>query len=132
MSIVPLVAQTVGDFNFPIPTSNLEIFWFLLGIQFAFAFGSKLDYEMQQAEWFKKLDPMVQGILKRCMDFLHHWWMGAFLWLYSDQIAIWLGLSNYSTEIMFFGLGILFDDIRDIDNLKRRYGIGEDSGNRED
>lgn len=129
MPILPLVAQTIGDFTFPIPTNNVEIFWVLLGIQFAYAFGSKLDYEMQQTEWFKKLDPVLQGTLKRIMDFLHHWWMGAFLWLYAEQIAIRIGVSNYSTEILFFGLGILFDDIRDIENLKRRYGIEDDDDN---
>lgn len=122
-----LIGQTIGDFTFPIPTSNIEIFWTLLGIQFAYAFGSKLDYEMQQTEWFKSLDPIIRGTLKRLMDFLHHWWIGAFLWLYAEQIAIRLGLMNYSTEILFFGFGILVDDIRDIDNLKRRYGLSEDA-----
>jgi hypothetical protein len=76
---------------------------------------------MQQTDWFKSLDPWSQGFLKRIMDFFHHWWMGAFLWLYAEPISIRLGLMNYSTEILFFGYGILIDDIRDIDNLKRRY-----------
>lgn len=122
-----MVNQSIGDFIFPIPTNNVEIFWFLLGIQFAYAFGSKLDYEMQQSDWFKKLEPAIQAALKRLMDFTHHWWIGGFLWLYASQIAGWLDLSSYVTEIMFFGYGILVDDIRDIDNLKRRY-INGDTG----
>lgn len=123
------VAQTINDFVFPIPANNLEIFWVLLGIQFGGSFGSKLDQEIQESEWFKALDPWKAGFIKRLLDFLHHWWVGGFLWLYSEQVAVKLGLVNYSTEVMFFGLGILIDDVRDVKNLKRRYGIGENSNN---
>lgn len=122
-----LVAQTVGQFVFPIPTTNIQIFWTLLGANFGRSFGKKLDQGIQASEWFKSLDPLSKNFVKRVLDFTHHWWIGGLLWLYADAIAVGR-LSGYVTEIMFFGYGLLIDDLRDIDNLKRRYGIGNTNG----
>lgn len=119
--IYPLIQQVVGGFLFPIPTANLEIFWTLLGAQFGRSFGKKLDQGIQKGEWFLSLSPPWKGIIKRVLDVTHHWWIGGGLWLYADLIAGKLGLMNYSTEILFFGFGLMLDDLRDIENLKRRF-----------
>ncbi len=113
-------------FDIPIPTSNLEIFWLLLGMQFGRSFGKKLDQGIQSGTWFNKLKDWEKGIVKRILDFFHHWWVGGLLWLYATDIALRLGLSHHVIAITFFGVGLLLDDIRDIDNLKRRYGVSDE------
>ena len=119
--IYPLIQQVVGGFLFPIPTTNLEIFWTLLGAQFGRSFGKKLDQGIQAGDWFKSLSPTWRGIIKRILDFTHHWQYGGILWLYSTEISLRLGNPAYSIPILFFGFGLMLDDIRDIDNLKRRF-----------
>ena len=126
--ILPFVAQVIGDFVFPIPSDNYQIFWALMGAQFGGSFGSELDYGIQESEWFKKQNPWVQGFIKRALDFLHHWWMGAFLWLYAVNVASFIGSQTLKIPIMFFGFGLMVDDLRDIENLKRRYKVGVDDG----
>ncbi len=94
----------------PTPTTLLGVVWFLLGIQFGRSFGKKLDQDIQAGEWFKALDQWQQWILKRALDFFHHWWIGALMVLYLPQYQ----------EVVWFGWGLIVDDLPDI---PRRYGI---------
>ena len=110
----------IPEFTIPIPNGNRAILWFFLGMQFGHSFGSRLDQEVQAADSFRNLPGWLQGIIRRLLDFLHHWWIGAILWVYAVGIAAYLGFPWFTTEILFFGLGLMIDDIRDIDNLKRR------------
>lgn len=110
----------------PVPNGNIQIFWVLLGMQFGRSFGKKLDQEMQAAGWFTGLPPAVQGFLKRVLDFTHHWWVGGFLWLYPMAVINYLGLPvSWEIPVIFFGVGLLIDDLRDVQNLRRRYGNGD-------
>ncbi len=121
MTLFTLVTQTMGDFVFPIPSSNIEIYWTMLGILFGHSFGSKLDQQLQSTDLFLNSGKLSKWFMKAAMDFLHHWWLGGFLWLYSEGVATFIGKPSWQTPILFFGFGILISDISDIDNIRRRY-----------
>jgi len=78
-----------------------------MGISFGRGFGKKLDQGVQASEWFKKLPNPIQSIVKRLLDFTHHYWAGLLLVLYAPI-----------EELRYFGLGVFVDDWPDI---PRRY-----------
>jgi hypothetical protein len=86
----------------PFPTTFAQTVWALLGIQFGRSFGKKLDQDIQASAWFKTRNPFTQGLLKRGLDCLHHWWIGALIMIYVSGDAYW------------FGLGLLIDDLPDV------------------
>lgn len=105
----------------PIPIDNFQIIWLLIGMSFGRNFGKKLDYSIQQTEAFKDLGPFWQGMIKRLLDFTHHWWIGAIIWLYAPLItAIWFWPS-LELEITWLGVGLFIDDIRDFRHVLDRY-----------
>lgn len=91
-----------------VPASRLEVGWWLIGGGFARAFGKKLDYDIQQTPWFKQLDPLSKNMVKRLLDFLHHWWIG---WIMMEYIS---KAVPFSVEVYWFGAGILVDDLPDL------------------
>jgi len=99
----------------PTPTSLLEWVWLGLGLLFGRAFGKPLDHEIQKTGWFNKLERKYQWIVKAAFDFLHHWWVGALLMAYSNLFPF------AKTEIFWFGLGLLIDDLPDIPPRIRGY-----------
>jgi len=86
----------------PVPATFAQAVWALLGIQFGRSFGKKLDQGIQASAWFKSRHPLWQSLLKRVLDCLHHWWIGALLMIYVPGDAYW------------FGLGLLIDDLPDV------------------
>jgi hypothetical protein len=103
----------VFELTIPFPDTMLEWAWFCIGITFGRSFGKRLDQDIQESDWFKTLNPGVQWILKRSLDFLHHWWMGALLVIYAYK------LPQAQVEAAWFGWGLLISDLPDI---PRRYG----------
>jgi hypothetical protein len=87
----------------------LEWFWFSFGICFARCFGKTLDQDIQNSEWFKALSELEQWIVEHLLDFTHHWWIGALLVLYGGRV-----------EIIWFGWGLILDDLPDV---PARFGI---------
>jgi hypothetical protein len=82
---------------------------------FGRAFGKKLDYRIQQGEWFKRQGVVVQWIVQRTLDFLHHFWMGGFLMIYFPNIP----------EIYWFGYGLFIDDLPDVPRrFKKLFSLG--------
>ena len=112
-------------FVIPIPIENLQLLWAGIGVAFGRGFGKQLDQDIQNSEWYKRQPEWFRWIFKRVLDVMHHWWIGAILWLYAPQIS-----AVFTQEIMWFGIGLLIDDLRDVPNLKRRYGNNgdDDSG----
>jgi len=98
----------------PWPSNEKDLLWFALGLQFGRSFGKKLDYDVQQSEWFERRNPVEKGIIKRTLDFTHHWWAGYILWVYASTIAIWVGQPRLTNEILWFGVGLLVDDLPDL------------------
>jgi len=105
----------------PIPAGNIELIWLLIGMNFGRSFGKKLDYEIQQSEWFTRQPVWLQGIIKRILDFTHHWQYGAIIWLYAPLITRLFFWPSIQPEIMWFGIGIFIDDIRDFKHVLDRY-----------
>lgn len=105
----------------PIPIDNFQLIWLLIGMSFGRAFGKKLDYEIQQSEWFKKQPSWRQSIIRRILDFSHHWQYGALVWLYAPLIVKALSWPTLLPEVLFFGVGIFIDDIRDFQHVLDRY-----------
>lgn len=105
----------------PVPLNNFQILWLFIGMIFGRSFGKKLDYELQQTKWFKDRHPFWQGLFKRFLDFMHHWWIGAIIWLYSPMITRRFLWSSIEMEIMWFGIGLFIDDIRDFNHVLDRY-----------
>jgi len=105
----------------PIPADNLQIVWLLIGMGFGRSFGKQLDHTLQQTKFFKDRDLFWQGMIKRLLDFTHHWWIGAILWLYAPTINTRFLWSSYEMELMWFGVGLFIDDIRDFQHVLARY-----------
>ena len=94
----------------PIPPDFLSWLWFALGINFGRAFGKHLDQQIQRTEWFKKKSKFLRWLIKRLLDAIHHWWIGALLMCYFP----------YSPEIYWFGAGLFIDDLPDIPRRAKR------------
>jgi len=85
----------------------MQATWFIIGVTFGRGFGKKLDQGIVASKWFKKRNPIVQGLLKRILDVTHHFWVGLLLMLYIPM-----------PEIYWFGAGLFVDDLPDV---PRRY-----------
>lgn len=105
----------------PIPVNNFEIVWLLIGMSFGRQFGKKLDQGIQETDTFKSLPGPVQGLIKRILDFTHHWWVGALIWLYAPLITTRWFWPSLELEIIWFGVGLFLDDIRDFEHVLGRY-----------
>lgn len=117
----------MGSIPLPVPVTILEAIWMGIGIIFGRAFGKKLDYDVINDPRFKRLPTWQQGLIRRLLDFLHHWWVGAFLGMYFGW-GKGLGLPIFtvydgpgSTEISWFGWGLFYDDFYDIPRRVRGY-----------
>jgi len=93
-----------------IALTPLEAFWLVLGLVFARAFGKQFDQDVVKSTWFHNLNRFERGLIRRLLDFLHHWWMGLFIFFYSPII-----------ELKFFGLGIFIDDLPDVPRRYRKF-----------
>lgn len=78
---------------------------------FGRSFGKELDHDIQGTQWYKNLPEEWRWIVKRLLDFLHHWWMGLFLVVYASQFTL---LHLKEVEVTWFGWGLFADDIPDI------------------
>lgn len=94
----------------PTPETFEQAVWLGMGIIFGRSFGKKLDWDIQQGEWFKGLHPILQGTVKRMLDATHHWWLGALIMLYLPVVNIW----GVMIPIYWWGLGLVLDDLPDI------------------
>lgn len=94
----------------PLPDNFETIVWFGIGITFARAFGKRLDQDIQATQWFKDLKGWQKWLVKRLLDALHHWQIGALLILYAPV-----------PQIVWLGAGILVDDIPDLPRRIRGY-----------
>jgi len=81
----------------------LETVYFLIGLNFGRAFGKKLDQEIQRSEWYKRRSKPTRWMIRRMLDFTHHWYIGALMMIYSS-----------CPETYWFGAGLLIDDLPDI------------------
>jgi len=100
--------------NVPVPSNLLEVTWFLIGFTFARAF-KRFDYDLQESTWFKTRGGLTRWILRRLMDFFHHFWVGLLLMCYA-----------WRPEVYWFGAGIFVDDLPDLPRrLKKLFFVGE-------
>lgn len=90
----------------PIPTTFEQTVWLAIGVMFGRAFCKKIDWDIQQSEWFKKQGLPTQNVISRVLDFSHHWWGGALLMLYAPP--------SWGIIAYWFGAGLLLDDLPDI------------------
>jgi hypothetical protein len=101
----------------PIPATFEQAVWLAMGLTFGRAFGKKLDWDIINSNWFKLQPMVIQNILSRALDCLHHWWIGALLMLYPP--------TSFSVILYWFGAGLLLDDLPDIpkrlDKLSNSY-----------
>ena len=96
----------------PVPSTFEELLWLGISLTFARAFA-EIDYELQGTEWFSGQSKFLQWFVKACLDFFHHWWMGALLIVYSVEVAA-LVVTRTSiplslTIVFWSGWGILLD-----------------------
>jgi hypothetical protein len=104
--------------NIPVPTNFAESTFLMMGVFFGRAFGKQLDQGIQDTEWFGKRSKMVQEIVSRLLDFLHHWWIGALLMIIfqNSQVISFqiLSLPPFDFNLFWFGAGLFIDDLPDI------------------
>lgn len=111
MTLVP-VAEVVG-IMIPIPVTFAAVVFAALGFQFGRAFGKKLDYEVQQGDWFKIRGRAVQWLVRAVLDFTHHWWIGALMMMGFPE----------ASPFYWFGFGLFVDDLPDMPRRFRGYFI---------
>jgi len=100
----------------PVPATLLEILWLCLGITFGRAFGKKLDLEIQETDWFKEKGKLAQWLLRRLLDFTHHWEIGLLLMVYFGYADLGGAIpwGGYIPELYWFGYGLVIDDLPDL------------------
>jgi len=94
----------VTAITIPLPPDFLSWVWFGIGINFGRAFGKHTDQTIQRSEWFRKRKGWQKWFIKRLLDALHHWYIGALLMCYFPNVK----------EVYWFGAGLLIDDLPDI------------------
>ncbi len=103
----------------PVPSTLLQVTWLLVGFMFSRAFAKNLDHAVQETDQFKAQGKFAQTLIKNLLNFLHHFWIGLLLIVYSAQIASPL---HFSPDVIaFFGLGLFLDDLPDIPQWFRKY-----------
>ncbi len=103
----------------PVPSTLLQVTWLLVGFTFSRAFAKNLDRSVQETTLFKAQGKFAQTLIKNLLNFLHHFWIGLLLIVYSAPIASPL---RFSPDIItFFGLGLFLDDLPDIPQRFRKY-----------
>ncbi len=103
MSLPGLVVEML------IPSTFEGLVWWGMGGGLARAVGKQLDQDIQGGEWFTGLPVWAQSFVKRGLDFLHHWWVGALLMLYGSG---WL--PQYPIQVYWIGAGVFVDDLPDL------------------
>lgn len=103
----------------PIPletlvTTVMPLVGFLLGETF-----SDWDKTVQEPDSFKGLSPFSKYVVRKLMDLFHHWQTGALIMIFSYPQAGLFSVFNWVSWLL--GFGLLVSDIRDFENLKRRY-----------
>ena len=106
----------------PIPVTNLEIIALAMGITFGRNIGKKLDQGIKNSEWFSNRHAVFQWMVEKVLDCTHHWWIGALIWLYAAPLAVIVSVDPQF--ILFFGVGLFFDDIKDFEHVIARYSDG--------
>ena len=106
----------------PIPVTNLEIVALAMGITFGRNIGKKLDQGIKNSDWFTNRHMVVQWTVEKVLDCTHHWWVGALIWLYAVQISALIAFDP--RFILFFGVGLFVDDIKDFEHVIKRYSDG--------
>ena len=92
-----------------VPTSFEALVWWGIGGGLARSFGKQLDQDIQEGAWFAEQSPWVQNLVKRLLNFLHHWWGGALIMLYGPTY-----LPQWPVQVYWFGAGIFVDDLPDL------------------
>jgi len=87
----------------------LSATWIVIGFTFGRGFGKRLDQGITASKWFKKRNPIIQGLLARILDVTHHFWVGLLLMLY---VPI--------PEAFYFGMGLFIDDLPDVPRRFRK------------
>lgn len=106
-----MIQQILGSFGWLIPSNWEQLLWMLMGLQFAYAFGKRCDAEIQASPWFAGLNRFQKYLVESCLNFMHHWYV----------ILLAFYLPSSWVPIRWFLIGIFWDDVRDIQNMVRRY-----------
>jgi hypothetical protein len=93
--------------------------WLALTSGFLFGeAGSKLDFLVLSTGGFQKLGVLDRFAVKFMLDLLHHFQYGLGLMWLSYQVP-----EPFSTFLFNFGFGMFASDLRDFQNLRRRFMI---------
>ena len=102
--------------SFPVPATFATWLWFAMGFTFGRSFGKMLDQEIQETDWFKSQSRLRRWVIKRVLDFTHHWWIGGLLMVLAP-LVMW---NPMLSEVLFwFGAGLFVDDLPDIPSRMR-------------
>lgn len=113
MSLTNATLVIADIINPVIPTTSYQLWFMLMAFSASMTLFKKLDYDLQQTEWFKALetDTSIGGIFKLrttklLLDLTHHWWAGLGLMTWNPVEAVY-----------WTGAGLLVADMPD---FKRR------------
>jgi hypothetical protein len=107
------VIQTVEITDILPPTFETALL-FAMGIMFGRCFGKEMDQTIQKTEWFKSLNNPSKWLVKRILDFTHHWWIGGLLMILAPQIGTHFADPALGLSIYWFGAGLFIDDLPDL------------------
>lgn len=106
------------------PTTLHALTWTTIGFMFGRSFGKRLDQTIKKTEWFKQRSELVKRLIGNALDFMHHFWMGMLLMLYSAQFAsaiAALGIQTVPDTYYWFGVGLFLDDLPDLPERLKKY-----------
>jgi len=113
---------------------SLDLTLKILAFSVTFLYGESfynLDGEMQETDWFKKLNRIQQYLLKCFMDVNHHFQYGLVLiilgWLVPTNGLVVLNFtmsqSIAQTLLWWGGAGFVSSDFKDFENILKRLGL---------
>ncbi len=97
-----------------LPPSFETALLFAMGIMFGRCFGKEIDQAIQKTVWFQDLNSASKWLVKRILDFTHHWWIGGLMMIFAPQIAAYFANPALGLGIYWFGAGLFIDDLPDL------------------
>lgn len=97
----------------PLELTKTALFLFVFSGYVTRFFTKNLDQDIQESPWFLEQNKWTQLVVKKTLDFFHHWPLGWALMLWVDRVAAWMPFFSVN-DIYYIGLAIFLDDLPDV------------------
>jgi len=101
----------------PLELTKTALFLFVFSGYVTRFFTKNLDQDIQESPWFLEQNKWTQLVVKKALDFFHHWPLGWALMLWAARVSALIPFFTVN-DIYYVGLAIFLDDLPDV---PRRY-----------